>query len=450
MGEMAVSSDRAVAKAQLDIHRASIEDRLKSDIGFADRERDLHLAANQAEVAALDKSDKSYQNQLRAHKDKALEITAQHEAQVSELTARASTESAARDLRLLEFLEQEKIEAEEKGSSARLAVLDAAIKEEESKGLQDTEHYRGLRKQRVEVDRQIAEESARVKDAAIKQEIAAEEVARKEMARHSGAMEKTKPQNNEFAEKKAELDRVYNESHAEKMREMADAAKMGKDRVATEHRILAEIQALDKKHVNETQEIAAQEVAAHRQAAAMMANNYAQGFLRVAEGQESLSRMANQVAESIISNSLKALIATTMHAKDEQLAQAKVWASGAGSAVAKIPFVGPILAPVAAAAGFLAAMAFEQGGIVPGTGSGDVVPAMLTPGEGVVPKGVMEGLSNLARNGNMGGTTHVTNVRAHFAPTIHAVDAAGVDRMLEKHSDRFQRHFEGVLRKQNR
>jgi hypothetical protein len=95
-------------------------------------------------------------------------------------------------------------------------------------------------------------------------------------------------------------------------------------------------------------------------------------------------------------------------------------------------------------------MAFEQGGIVPGTGSGDVVPAMLTPGEGVVPKGVMEGLSNLARNGNMGGTTHVTNVRAHFAPTIHAVDAAGVDRMLEKHSDRFQRHFEGVLRKQNR
>ena len=450
MGEMAVSSDRAVAKAQLDIHRASIEDRLKSDIDFADRERDLHLAANQAEIAALDKSDKSYQNQLRAHKDKALEISAQHEATVTELTARAATESAARDLRLLEFLEQEKIEAEEKGSSARLAVLDAAIKEEESKGLQDTEHYRGLRKQRVEVDRQIAEESARVKDAAIKQEIAAEEVARKEMARHSGAMEKTKPQNNEFAEKKAELDRVYNESHAEKMREMADAAKMGKDRVATEHRILAEIQALDKKHVNETQEIAAQEVAAHRQAAAMMANNYAQGFLRVAEGQESLSRMANQVAESIISNSLKALIATTMHAKDEQLAQAKVWASGAGSAVAKIPFVGPILAPVAAAAGFLAAMAFEQGGIVPGTGSGDVVPAMLTPGEGVVPKGVMEGLSNLSKFGGLeSGGTHY-HVRAHFAPTIHAVDAAGVDRMLEKHGDRFQRHFEGTLRKMNR
>jgi hypothetical protein len=139
-----------------------------------------------------------------------------------------------------------------------------------------------------------------------------------------------------------------------------------------------------------------------------------------------------------------------MHAKDEQLAQAKVWASGAGSAVAKIPFVGPILAPVAAAAGFLAAMAFEQGGIVPGTGSGDVVPAMLTPGEGVVPKGVMEGLSNLSKFGGLeSGGTHF-HVRAHFAPTIHAVDAAGVDRMLEKHGDRFQRHFEGTLRKMNR
>jgi hypothetical protein len=450
MGEMAISSDRAVAKSQLDIHRASVEERLKSDIDFADREQSLHLAANQAEIAALDKSDKSYQNQLQAHKDKALEISAQHEATVAELTARAATESAARDLRLLEFLEQEKIEAEEKGSAARLAVLDAAIKEEESKGLQDTEHYRGLRKQRVEVDRQIAEESARVKDAAIKQEIAAEEVARKEMARHSGAMEKTKPQNNEFAEKKAELDRVYNENHAEKMREMADAAKMGKDRVATEHRILAEIQALDKKHVNETQEIAAQEVAAHRQAAAMMANNYAQGFLRVAEGQESLSRMANQVAESIISNSLKALIATTMHAKDEQLAQAKVWASGAGSAVAKIPFVGPILAPVAAAAGFLAAMAFEQGGIVPGTGSGDVVPAMLTPGEGVVPKGVMEGLSNLSKSGGLesGGTHYHAHVRPVY--NLQAIDATGVQKMLENHSSVLQRHVEGTLRKMNR
>jgi hypothetical protein len=96
-------------------------------------------------------------------------------------------------------------------------------------------------------------------------------------------------------------------------------------------------------------------------------------------------------------------------------------------------------------------MAFEKGGIVPGTGSGDIVPAMLTPGEGVVPKGVMEGLSNLARNGNMGGgTTNVTHVHVHHSPTIHALDSDGMDRVLEKNSATLQKHFESTLRKMNR
>jgi hypothetical protein len=180
-----------------------------------------------------------------------------------------------------------------------------------------------------------------------------------------------------------------------------------------------------------------------------MANNYAQGFLRVAEGQQSMRKMAQQVTESVISNSLKAAIATSLHAKDAQLAQAKVWASGAGSAVSKIPYVGPILAPIAAAAGFAAAMAFEGGTDgVPGIGRSDVVPAMLTPGEGVVPGGVMDGLRNMARNGGFDQGPRI-HVQAHFAPQIHAIDADGVDKMLDKHADKFQRHFENTLRRMN-
>ncbi|MGA9070907.1 MAG: hypothetical protein WB424_11670, partial [Terracidiphilus sp.] len=163
MGEMAVSSDRATAKAQLDIHRASIEERLKSDIDFEGREQALHMAANQAEIAALDKSGKDYQNQLKALKDKALEINAQYEAKVSELTAKAATECAARDLRNLEQAEREKIEATQKGSAARIAALNAAIKEEEAKGQQDTSFYRDLLNQRVEALRQEAEEEAKLK-----------------------------------------------------------------------------------------------------------------------------------------------------------------------------------------------------------------------------------------------------------------------------------------------
>jgi tape measure domain-containing protein len=62
------------------------------------------------------------------------------------------------------------------------------------------------------------------------------------------------------------------------------------------------------------------------------------------------------------------------------------------------PFVGPILAPLAAAAAVFAGQqqlrqiesaqppGFAEGGLVPGIGNKDTVPALLTPGEVVVPK----------------------------------------------------------------
>jgi hypothetical protein len=450
MGEQSIAADKATAEAALTIHRASLEQRLASDIDFAGRDRDLKQAANSAEIAALDKSGKDYANQLKALQEKSLEINQEYDTKAAELRAKTSVEVNSRDLRDLEQSEREKIEATQQGSSARLAVIDSAIKEEQSKNLQGTNFFNELLRQRVEAARQEAEDESRLNDQALKQQIAAREVAAKEKTRHSGVMEKTQnPQGNDFAEKRAELDREYNANHDEKVRELADAAKMGKDRVATERSIQDEIAALDRKHVNQTQEIAAEEVAAHRQAAATMANNYAQGFLRVAEGQQSMRKMAQQVTESVISNSLKAAIATSLHAKDAQLAQAKVWASGAGSAVSKIPYVGPILAPIAAAAGFAAAMAFEGGTDgVPGIGRSDVVPAMLTPGEGVVPGGVMDGLRNMARNGGFDQGPRI-HVQAHFAPQIHAIDADGVDKMLDKHADKFQRHFENTLRRMN-
>jgi hypothetical protein len=358
--------------------------------------------------------------------------------------------------------QQDLINATREGTADRLDALQAAM--DATAGLygRDNETYRQYASEYIRtwndmsaktleaIGKEMDEES-RLNDQAIKQQIAAREVAAKEKTRHSGAMEKIqKPQGNDFAEKKAELDREYNANHDEKVRELADAAKMGKDRVATERRIQDEIAALDRKHVDQTQEIAAEEVAAHRQASAGIANNYAQGFLRVAEGQESMRRMSQQVAESIISNSLKAAIATSLHAKDEQLAQAKVWASGAGSAVSKIPYVGPILAPIAAAAGFAAAMAFEGGtDRVPGIDRGDVVPAMLTPGEGVVPGGVMDGLRNIARNG---GFEHAPqyHVTTHVHMNASALDSDGMETVLNKHADRLQRHFENTLRRMNR
>ena len=108
----------------------------------------------------------------------------------------------------------------------------------------------------------------------------------------------------------------------------------------------------------------------------------------------------------------------------------------------------PLLGAVAAASTFAAVMAFETGGIVPGVTKGDTVPAMLTPGEAVLPKKLTENLTHAARSGSSGGPEiHVHN---HFSPRIHAVDAEGVDRMLEKHGEKFNQHAEDHIRKMNR
>jgi hypothetical protein len=95
-----------------------------------------------------------------------------------------------------------------------------------------------------------------------------------------------------------------------------------------------------------------------------------------------------------------------------------------------------------------ASLAFAEGGVVPGVGTGDIVPARLEPGEGVLTKKVMEGLTNRAKFGdNSGGETH-----AHYHVTnhIHAIDGASVKGMLDKHSDTFERHFHNTVRKMNK
>jgi hypothetical protein len=95
-------------------------------------------------------------------------------------------------------------------------------------------------------------------------------------------------------------------------------------------------------------------------------------------------------------------------------------------------------------------MAFEGGGIVPGIGRGDTVPAMLTPGEGVIPGGTMDQLNKMAQSGNMGGGG--THLHAHVSPTyhLHAVDANGMDDLLKKHESTLNKHVENTLRKMNR
>jgi hypothetical protein len=92
-------------------------------------------------------------------------------------------------------------------------------------------------------------------------------------------------------------------------------------------------------------------------------------------------------------------------------------------------------------------MAFQDGGVVPGTGRGDIVPAMLEPGEGVIPKSIMDAARSGGGDSSGGGTVHL-----HHSPTYHVqvLDSGGVREVLQKHSNEFSKHFQNELRKMNR
>ena len=88
-----------------------------------------------------------------------------------------------------------------------------------------------------------------------------------------------------------------------------------------------------------------------------------------------------------------------------------------------------VMGPALGALAFASVIAFADGtDAVPGNGKGYKIPAMLEPGEGVVPGGVMDGLRNMARSGNMGGGTHL---HAHVNPTynLQAIDTDGMQKV---------------------
>ena len=187
-----------------------------------------------------------------------------------------------------------------------------------------------------------------------------------------------------------------------------------------------------------------------RTALASMENNFASAFMSVLAGHQSFAAMMGHASEQLVGNLVSAGIAMANHLDDDRLKQAESaarwgfnWGAKYGGPAA------PVLAPAMAATFFAGVMAFEGGTDgVPGVGRGDVVPAMLTPGEGVVPGGVMDGLRKMAASGTMGGGT---TVNLHHRPTynVQTIDGDGIRATLTKHSDEFARHVQGELRRLN-
>ena len=307
-------------------------------------------------------------------------------------------------------------------------------------------------RQLEEIGRELDAES-KARDDAIKEQIEAGRKAEDEQRRHMLAMSKTKaPKGGTdcLKAKQDELQQEYEAKHTELLRELQDTQTMGEAKVAAQRKINDELAQLDQTYRDQQLEASAAEAAAEKQYASDVANKWGQSLLQVAMGHESMARMARRAFESIISASLEAAIMEVTHEKTAQMAHAEAAAAAAWHAMAGIPVVGPALGAAAAAATFAACVAFEGGtDRVPGVGRGDVVPAMLTPGEGVVPGGVMDGLRDVARNGGFkqqGPTYHVT-----MRPTYHVntIDGDGMQDALEKHTDQLQRQMERSLRRMN-
>lgn len=114
-----------------------------------------------------------------------------------------------------------------------------------------------------------------------------------------------------------------------------------------------------------------------------------------------LGDIAEKLAEFAI-DQIAAAIAEGILDRSKIAANAAVAASGAAAAVAGIPFVGPLLAPSAAAAAFTSTMAYQaavplaEGGIVEGGVAGrDSVHALLMPDEAVLPVSMVRSLRRL-------------------------------------------------------
>jgi hypothetical protein len=106
--------------------------------------------------------------------------------------------------------------------------------------------------------------------------------------------------------------------------------------------------------------------------------NWQQAF--ISAGQSIVDQLIHIGLQAVIGSALS----TTLH-KADQLAAAKSAAAGAWSSAAQIPWFGWIIAPIAAAAAYAGAIAFEEGGIVPGGYSAsDNRIALVRSGEGIL------------------------------------------------------------------
>lgn len=416
----------------------------------------------QIRVGELKKAQSSNAGQAAGSKmsdeaEKALKAQFDNERKLQQDAEKLWEQNYQRALGALQQSEREKIQATEQGSAARLAALDAALKEENKYGLQETGFYRGLLTQRVETVRQAAAEEAK------QRERAGQEAATHEQRMAELELAATKEHNQllisgrrirvqeQQAMDLAAAEADYKIRMTAYSKEIAALDKNGKDYENKLKALQNRQEELIKQHENKITDIkdrAEKERNARLLSAEQQVNDtIAQGLSSVIMRHQTFGQMllsiGDQIASGMIQSAIKYMLTLDMSKKSEAAAAARMGFIAGW----KFPWpVNLVMAPMLGAAAFTQAMAFREGGIVPGIGSGDIVPTMLEPGEGVIPKRMMEA----AKSGG-DSRPHIT-LHAHYhAPRqVSAIDGPSVERVLTKHADKFQRHVESTIRKMNR
>jgi hypothetical protein len=421
----------------------------------------LDIAKEQGRVKQQDKdaATQSADTKISGDADKAAREAAQSQKIELELQEKQREEAYKLAVAGLQQSEKEKIDATKQGSAARLAAIDAAIKEENGKGLQETGFYRTLLTQRVELVRTMATEQAKASAEAAKESAESQERMGMLALAHDKEMSNLRlsaMRNSELARLQAETEFAQKQFAIQ----MVASAQMEAGLDKTDKDYLNKLKAMQDKQRQLVQafenqitqiKVKAEEERNSRILAAehRFDDTIASGLTKVMMRQESFAKMmvtlGDQVVGGLIQNAIKSILAEDMTKEHDAAAAArKAYVSG----MSMPPPANVVIAPAWAALAFTSVMAFESGGIVPGVGKGDIQPAMLEPGEGVLSKKQMEKLSHGGDNG--GSSAQEVHIHHHTTNTIHAIDGASVRGMLDKHGAEFDRHVNNHLRKLNK
>jgi len=450
--------------------QSQINELEKSKVGYTKKEIEsqetlldtLNAQAQvQEKVAALKKAQTdnavhTTDDKIAGDSDKAAREQAANQRKSDDEAEKLREEAYKSAVEGLQENERQKIAATREGSAARLAAIDAAIKEEEGKGLQETGFYKSLLNSRVNLTRQMDEEIKKLNAEAGKE--SAEHTAKMgelmlaadrqagQLRVSEGRMSLQERLDMEMSFNAREYDLKKQELQNEITALDTSDKEYENKKKALNNKILELDQQLANQDAALTNQAQQKEIAGIQALQKRMIDAYANGFTQVLMRKESFSHMMRQMDTQMATDALKSALQLSMELATVQgrkrFGDARTAAADAFASAGN-----PILGTVLAATTFAEVMALESGGIVPGVGKGDIVPARLEPGEGVLNNRVMDGLRNVSRGGgSSGGDVHN---HFSFSPQIHAVDSEGVDRMLTKHHQVFQKHIASHARRLN-